>query len=58
MKIAIGPHDIAPELFNQYVKQFNLTRQYYSFNHKIIHFITISAEIPFKKYSAIRIRNQ
>ena len=51
MKIAIGPHDIAPELFDQYVKQFNLTRQYYSFNHKNIHFITISAEIPFKKYT-------
>jgi Calcineurin-like phosphoesterase/Iron/zinc purple acid phosphatase-like protein C len=59
MKIALGNHDHlaytsrttfhpAPERLEQYMTHFNLSRQYYSFNHKNVHFIAISTEIPYE----------
>ena len=43
---AFGNHDATPELVNQYLKYFNLTKPYYSFDFKNIHFFTIDTNIP------------
>jgi hypothetical protein len=48
MKIAIGNHDdVSSPLLYQYMNHFNLTKQYYSFNYKNVHFLVISTEIPY-----------
>ena len=47
MKIAIADHDaISSSLLSQYMKHFNLTQQYYSFNYQNIHFTVLSEEVP------------
>ena len=58
MKIAIGNHDIdkysnetlqePSNRVQQYMNHFILGKQFYSFNYKNIHFIAMSAEVPFK----------
>jgi predicted MPP superfamily phosphohydrolase len=53
-KIAIGDHEYHfknSSRFKQYVDKFNLVSQYYSFNYENIHFLGMSAEIPFDKNS-------
>ncbi|HEY7111174.1 MAG TPA: metallophosphoesterase [Nitrososphaeraceae archaeon] len=53
-KIAIGDHEYHfknSSRFKQYVDKFHLVNQYYSFNYENIHFLGMSAEIPFDKNS-------
>jgi predicted phosphodiesterase len=46
-KIAIGNHDVnPPSLLAQYMTQFGLTEQYYSFDYHNVHFLAMSTEIP------------
>ena len=44
VKIAFGDHDMTNELFkyNTYVKHFNLTKPYYSFNYHNVHFLAMA----------------
>ncbi len=47
LKIAIGEHDIDDNLdnltrFNQYMRHFNLTKPYYSFNYQNAHFLAMA----------------
>ena len=62
MKIALGNHDhltytnttkfySSPERLKQYMNHFNLSRQFYSFNYKNVHFIAMSTEVPYEKGS-------
>ena len=52
MKIVIGNHDTESEsLLTQYTNHFNLTRQYYSFNHKNVHFLVMSTQLPYQEDS-------
>ena len=52
MKIVIGNHDVETESqLSQYMNHFNLTSQYYSFNHKNIHFLVMSTELPYQEDS-------
>jgi hypothetical protein len=54
LKISLGNHEriiYAPSgsyessvLLNQYMNHFNLTQQYYSFNHRNVHFTIMSTE--------------
>jgi Calcineurin-like phosphoesterase len=54
MKIAIGNHDArdyvengtipSPSRLKQYMNHFNLSRQYYSFDYKNVHFVALSVE--------------
>jgi hypothetical protein len=47
MKIAIADHDaISSSLLNQYLKHFNLTQQYYSFDYLNVHITVMSEELP------------
>jgi hypothetical protein len=47
MKIAIADHDtLSSSLLNQYLRHFNLTQQYYSFNYQNIHFTVMSEQVP------------
>ncbi len=51
LKISIGNHDTdgySNDRVQQYMKHFILDEQYYSFNYQNIHFIAMSAEVPFK----------
>src|SRR5919198_1744800 len=46
-KITIGNHDVKPRsLLAQYMTQFGLTKQYYSFDYQNVHFLVMSTEIP------------
>jgi len=69
MKITIGNHDHlfytsttsshpAPKRLNQYMTHFNMSSQYYSFDHQNVHFISASTELPFeigsKQYDFIK----
>ena len=46
MKITIGNHDdMTPSMLNQYMNHFNLTKQFYSFNYRNIHFTAMSNEV-------------
>ena len=44
VKISFGDHDMSNELFkyNTYLKHFNLTKPYYSFNHQNVHFLAMA----------------
>ena len=45
MKSVIGNHDyMSPTIFQQYIENFGLAGQYYSFDYKNIHFLMISSE--------------
>ena len=47
MKIAIGNHEVEMESkFAQYIEQFNLTSQYYSFDYQNVHFTVMSDYVP------------
>jgi hypothetical protein len=49
MKIAIADHDaISSSLLIQYMRHFNLTQQYYSFNFHNVHVAVMSEEVPNK----------
>jgi hypothetical protein len=62
MKIVIGNHDHrkyvinttsypSPSLLQQYMNHFNLSKQFYSFNHQNVHFIAMSTEVPYDNSS-------
>lgn len=61
IKIALGNHEriiYAPSgsyessvLLNQYMNHFNLTQQYYSFNHRNVHFTIMSTETSLSRGS-------
>ena len=44
VKISFGNHDMSNELFkyNTYLKHFNLTKPYYSFNYQNVHFLAMA----------------
>ncbi len=45
MKSVIGNHDyMSPTIFEQYMENFGLPGEYYSFNYKNIHFLMMSSE--------------
>ena len=48
MKISLGNHDVdSSKKLRDLMEHFNLEKQYYSFNFKNIHFISMSVEVPF-----------
>jgi len=52
MKIVLGDHDYrSGSVLKQYRNQFNLSKDYYSFNYHNVHFIALATEIPFDKNS-------
>src|SRR5574341_467782 len=52
MKIVPGDHDYrSGSVLKQYRNQFNLSKDYYSFNYHNVHFIALATEIPFDKNS-------
>lgn len=57
VKISLGDHDMTNELFkyNTYLKHFNLTKPYYSFNYQNVHFLAMATAenkiIPYEKAS-------
>src|SRR6266487_5163556 len=44
VKIAIGDHDVDTKFtrYNQYIRHFNLTKPYYSFNYQNVHFLAMA----------------
>ena len=47
-KIVIGNHEVdSSNLLKDYLNFFGLEKQYYSFNHKNVHFLALSTEIPY-----------
>ncbi len=44
VKIMIGEHDVAdnPSKYYQYIKHFNLTKPYYSFDYQNVHFLVMA----------------
>jgi Calcineurin-like phosphoesterase len=51
-KIVIGNHEVdSSKLLRDYMEYFGLEEQYYSFNYENIHFLALSAEIPFEEDS-------
>jgi aldose sugar dehydrogenase len=69
MKIVLGNHEhitytskttyySSPERLQKYMNHFNLSRQFYSFNHQNVHFIAMSTEVPYepgsKQYNFVK----
>jgi 3',5'-cyclic AMP phosphodiesterase CpdA len=69
LKITPGNHDHlnyrggdvyqrSQDRLQQYMTHFNLSRQYYSFNHQNVHFVAMSTEIPYevssKQYNFVK----
>ena len=51
-KIAIGNHEVeSSKKLKDYMKAFNLEKQYYSFNYQNVHFIALSTETSYDKGS-------
>jgi len=51
-KIAIGNHEVeSSKKLKDYMKAFNLQKQYYSFNYQNVHFIALSTEISYDEGS-------
>jgi len=51
-KIAIGNHEAeSSKKLKDYMKAFNLEKQYYSFNYKNVHFLALSTETSYDKGS-------
>lgn len=49
MRISLGNHDVdSSKKLRDLMDHFNLEKQYYSFNFKNIHFISMSVEVPFE----------
>lgn len=50
-RIAIGDNEMYPAKFDEYIKHFNMTRPYYSFDYKNVHFLAMATsknkEIPY-----------
>ena len=58
VKISIGEHDISPRnlaKYYQYIKHFNLTKPYYSFDYQNVHFLAMATAknslIPYNETS-------
>lgn len=57
IKIAIGSHDVTKKMikYNDYLRHFNLTKPYYSFDYQNVHFLAMATAsnsvIPYKKGS-------
>ena len=50
--ITIGNHELeSKSLVDKYIDYFNMDKQYYSFNHKNVHFLSLSTEVPYEKDS-------
>lgn len=48
IKIVLGDQDYRSEsVLRQYRSHFNLTREYYSFDYKYVHFVALATEIPY-----------
>jgi hypothetical protein len=47
MKIVLGNKDKSESLSNQYMEEFDLQSQYYSFDYENIHFLALSTIIPY-----------
>ncbi len=51
-KIAIGNHEVeSSKKLKDYMKAFNLEKQYYSFNYKNVHFLALSTETSYDEGS-------
>jgi len=51
-KIAIGNHEVeSSKKLKDYMKAFNLEKQYYSFNYQNVHFLALSTETPYDEGS-------
>jgi Calcineurin-like phosphoesterase len=53
-KIVFGDHEYNfknSSRLDEYLKEFDLTKQYYSFDHGNVHFLAMSSEVPFDKKS-------
>jgi hypothetical protein len=51
-KIAIGNHEVeSSKKLKDYMKAFNLQKQYYSFNYQNVHFLALSTEISYDEGS-------
>lgn len=51
-KIVIGNHEVdSSKLLRDYMEYFELEEEYYSFNYENVHFLALSAEIPFEEDS-------
>ena len=51
-KIAIGNHEVeSSKKLKDYMKAFNLEKQYYSFNYQNVHFLALSTEISYDEGS-------
>jgi hypothetical protein len=51
-KIAIGNHEVeSSKKLKDYLKAFNLKKQYYSFNYHNVHFLALSTEISYDEGS-------
>ena len=51
-KIAIGNHEVeSSKKLEDYMKAFNLEKQYYSFNYQNVHFLALSTEISYDEGS-------
>ena len=52
MKIALGDQDYRSDsVLRQYKTHFNLSKDYYSFDYKYVHFIALATEIPYDNNS-------
>jgi hypothetical protein len=52
MKIALGDQDYrADSVLRQYKTHFNISRDYYSFDYKYVHFVALATEIPYDNNS-------
>ena len=52
IKIVFGNHDNQTSaLLNQYMSNFALTKQFYSFNYKYVHFTVMSTDLPYGRGS-------
>jgi predicted phosphodiesterase len=57
IRIVIGDHDLGPNLsrFNQYLRHFNMTKPYYSFEYENVHFVALATAkegvTPYSKMS-------
>ena len=57
IKIAVGAHELTKKMikYNDYLRHFNMTKPYYSFNYHNVHFLAMATAsnsiIPYKKGS-------
>ncbi len=46
-KIVLGNHEDSSDLMEDYMEHFGMKEQYYSFNHKNVHFLALSTETSY-----------